>query len=80
MVDEIKHVAILGAGAIGSYFATQFYACPDIHTSLIAEGERAQKLSEAGLVVNGQRYLIPVVDPQAPSVMADLIIVAQAEV
>ena len=76
MVDEIKTVGILGAGAIGSYFATQFYTCPEITTSLIAEGERAQRLSEAGLVVNGQRYLIPVVNPLEPDGTADLIIVA----
>jgi len=76
MPDEIKKIAILGAGAIGSYFATQFHNHSDFQTSLIAEGERAQKLSEAGLVVNGQRYLIPVIDPQEPDGTIDLIIVA----
>jgi len=76
MPDEIKNIAILGAGAIGSYFATQFHNHSEFRTSLIAEGTRAQKLSEVGLVVNGQRYLIPVVDPQAPEETIDLIIVA----
>ena len=76
MQPEIDHVMILGAGAIGSYFATQFYTCPEINTSLIAKGERAQRLVDAGLVVNGERYLIPVVDPQASGQEANLIIVA----
>jgi len=76
MTDEIHNIMILGAGAIGSYFATQFDQCTEFSTALIAEGERAKRLGEAGLVVNGQRMLFPVVDPLAPDGTADLIIVA----
>ncbi len=76
MTDNMQDIMILGAGAIGSYFATQFVQCTNFTTALIAEGERAKRLSEAGLVVNGQRSLFPVVDPTKPGNKADLIIVA----
>lgn len=76
MTDNMQNIMILGAGAIGSYFATQFDQCAEFTTALIAEGERAKRLSEAGLVVNGQHCLFPVVEPLKPGNAADLIIVA----
>jgi 2-dehydropantoate 2-reductase len=76
MTDNMKNIMILGAGAIGSYFATQFDQCAEFTTALIAEGERAKRLKDAGLVVNGQRCHFSVVDPIKPRITADLIIVA----
>ena len=39
---EIKCVAILGAGALGSYFVGRFFDTPDLSTVLIAKGSRLE--------------------------------------
>ncbi|WP_201775958.1 ketopantoate reductase family protein [Leptolinea tardivitalis] len=75
MMKEIKRVAILGAGAMGAYFATRFFDS-GFETCLIARGQRNGKLTRDGLIVNGKKYLIPVVDPDTADSPVDLIIVA----
>jgi 2-dehydropantoate 2-reductase len=74
-MNEIKLVAILGAGAMGAYFATRFYE-NGFDTCLIARGARYEKLSKDGLIVNGTKFVIPVVDPDSASQSVDLILVA----
>jgi 2-dehydropantoate 2-reductase len=73
-MGEIRRVMILGAGAVGSYYATQFYNQAIFTTSLIAKGSRARRLVDEGLVVNGRQYFIPVVRPDQHVEKADLII------
>lgn len=73
---EIRNVAILGAGAMGAYFITQFLEVGEITTTVIARGQRADRLTKHGLVVNGKAYSIPVNQPDEVSQPADLIIVA----
>lgn len=75
-MQEIEKIAILGAGAMGAYFAKTFYEAPGYSTTLVARGERCDRLRRDGLVVNGKRYLIPVTHPDEATVPADLIIVA----
>ena len=53
---KIETVAILGAGAIGSYFIYGFSATPDIDFCLIAKGERKERLEKEGLCINGKIY------------------------
>ena len=72
----IQRVAILGAGAIGSYFASSFYNTPGFSTVLIAKGNRLERLQNNGLVINGKAYQIPVIDPGKSKSPMDLIIVA----
>jgi len=72
---DIKKVAILGAGAMGAYFATQFYET-GFSTSLVAKGERFEKLTRNGLIVNGKAYNLPVIDPNEADGPVDLILVA----
>jgi 2-dehydropantoate 2-reductase len=74
-MSEIHNVAILGAGAMGAYFAAQFYDAPGFSTRLIADGQRLEKLNRDGIVVNGKPYLIPAISPDAAEAPADLIIV-----
>jgi len=74
-MPEISKVAILGAGAMGAYFATRFFES-GLSTCLIARGSRFEKLTKDGLIVNGKRYDIPVVDPAQAASPVDLIIVA----
>lgn len=75
-MDEIRKVAILGAGAMGAFFASSFADQPDFSTCLIAEGLRAESLRKNGLVVNGKCYHITVVDPAESPAPVDLILVA----
>lgn len=76
-MQKIRNVAILGAGAMGAFFAAKFFDAPDFSTSLVARGERAERLERDGLVVNGKTYRIPVMDAEATSSPpADLILVA----
>jgi len=75
-MQDIKSVAILGAGAMGSYLAALFHDVADISVSVVARGERGEKLRNNGLVVNGRRSAIAVIDPDAVCAPADLVIVA----
>ncbi len=73
---EIKHVAILGAGAMGASYASRFFDAPGFSTVLVARNHRYDLLKEKGLVVNGKHYAIPVVHPDEVRPPADLILVA----
>ena len=75
-MDDITKVAILGAGAMGAFFASRFADQPDFVTCLIAEGDRAEILRKNGLVVNGKSYFITVVEPTKSPAPVDMILVA----
>ncbi|MGC9311207.1 MAG: ketopantoate reductase family protein [Sediminispirochaetaceae bacterium] len=75
-MQPIRTVAVQGAGAMGAYFAGKFFDTPGFSVSLIAQGERAGRLARDGLIINGRRYDIPVIDPESAGAQADLIIVA----
>ncbi len=75
MID-IQRVAILGAGAVGAYFATSFYKAAGIEARLIAGEPRYSRLKRTGLVVNGEHYALPVVHPQETDFVPELIVVA----
>jgi 2-dehydropantoate 2-reductase len=75
-MKEIKRVAILGAGAMGSFFASRFFENKEFSTFLIARGERGERLAKDGLVVNQKACVVPVLNPDKVDAPADLIIVA----
>ena len=75
-MQEIQKVAILGAGAMGAYFASSFFDTAGFSTVLIAKGHRLDKLKTKGLVVNEKSYAIPVIHPDEATSTMDLIIVA----
>ena len=75
-MEEIQKVAILGAGAMGAYFAGRFFDTTGFSTVLIAKGDRLDRLKTKGLVVNGKSYAIPVIHPDEATSTVDLIIVA----
>jgi 2-dehydropantoate 2-reductase len=60
-MKDIQNVAILGAGAMGAYFASRFFDTAGFSTGLIAKGHRFDRLKNNGLVVNGKPYAIPVI-------------------
>ena len=75
-MQKIQKVAILGAGAMGSYFASRFFDTPGFSTVLIATGQRLEKLKANGIVVNEKPYFIPTISPDEAGSAVDLIIVA----
>lgn len=74
--DPIRRVAILGAGAIGGYFAARFFDTPGIDTVILARGDRLERLRREGLVINDRRYDIESVDPLQAIECVDLVLVA----
>jgi 2-dehydropantoate 2-reductase len=74
MTDAL--VAILGAGAMGSAYASRFAETPGCKTLFVARGERHEHLAGEGIVVNGKAYHLPVLCPEEDTPPADLILVA----
>lgn len=75
-MQKIHNVAILGAGAMGGYFAAQFFDAPDFNTILVADSAHCEKLNRDGLIVNGKHYFIPAMQPEAVAAPMDLVLVA----
>ena len=71
---EIKTVAVLGAGAVGSYVIWGLSGRKDIRLGVIAEGERAERMKK-GCLINGTVYHPEVWTPQDAR-ETDLLIVA----
>ncbi len=75
-MSAIKRILVIGAGAMGGYYASRFFDMDRECVSLLAKGERYRRLAEEGLVVNGKPYRIPVIGPDHGGPPADLILVA----
>ena len=71
---KIKTVAIIGAGAVGSYLIWGLSARKDIRLGVVADGERAERLKN-GCVVNDDTYHPEVWSPDEAKGV-DLLIVA----
>ncbi len=71
----MKKVALLGAGAVGSYIIWGLNDLADLEFGLIAEGERADKLRQEGCRINDKHYMVKVWSPEEAK-DADLLIVA----
>lgn len=61
---SIKSVAVLGAGAVGSYVIWGLSGRKDIKLGIIAEGERYHRLKEKGCAINGNTYYPEVWTPE----------------
>ena len=72
---KIRSVAVLGAGAVGSYIIWGVSKCKDIKLGVIAEGERAERLTRNGCMINQETYHPEVWTPEEAKDV-DLIIVA----
>ena len=75
-MKDIHKIVILGAGAMGAFFATRFLDTDGFSTAVVARDQRFDRLKNDGLVVNGKPYIIPVINPEEDTSPADLIIVA----
>ena len=76
MVQSIRTVSILGAGAIGAVYASLLYDADSTCVSFVAGGERYERLTRHGVIVNGVPYQIPVLRPEDEAPPADLVLVA----
>ena len=72
---RFKKVALLGAGAVGSYFIWGMTGKEDINFCLVAEGDRKRRLAADGVKINGEIFKPPVVTPKEAS-GADLLLIA----
>ena len=75
-MSSIERVSVIGAGAMGAFYASKFFDMDRSCISLIARGERADRLMEKGLIVNNKHYSVPVLRPEDKAPPSDLIIVA----
>jgi 2-dehydropantoate 2-reductase len=72
----IRRVAIVGAGALGAVYGSILHNLKGTSVTFVAGDERAQRLSEKGVVVNGTDHFIPVTTPGDGKPHADLLVVA----
>ena len=71
---KIKKVAVLGAGAVGSYLLWGISSLDDVKLGVVAEGERAERLKK-GCVINHETYHPQVWTPQEAH-DADLLVIS----
>jgi 2-dehydropantoate 2-reductase len=76
MKKQIETISVIGAGGLGAAYAGILYEMDRRCVSFVAGGDRAERLRREGVVVNGTRYVIPVLLPEDLSEPSDLIIVA----
>ena len=77
IVMKIKTVAILGAGAVGSYVIWGLAGLKDIRLGVIAQGERFERLKKEGCLINDEVYRPEVWTPkEAHDIGVDLLIVS----
>jgi 2-dehydropantoate 2-reductase len=75
-MPPIETISIMGAGAMGAFYASKFSDMDENCISLMASGERYERLKKDGIVVNNKQYLLPVIKPDDRVPPADLVIVA----
>ncbi len=72
---DFKKIVIIGAGAVGSYMLWGLSQKEDIELSVVAAGERKERLEAEGIYINDQLYK-PVVKTPDEAYGADLVILA----
>jgi len=75
-MDQLREIAVIGAGAIGAVYASMLHTAYPGRVRFLADADRARRLSQTGVVINGVRYDIPTASPQALERAPDLVIVA----
>jgi 2-dehydropantoate 2-reductase len=75
---EIKKIALIGAGAVGAYFIWGLenkINSKEIDFCVVADGERKERLSKNGIVINGKTYTFPVKTAEEAG-KVDLVLIA----
>lgn len=71
---NIKNVAMVGLGAIGTTYARRIIKVKDIDFAVVAGGKRAERIRKNGETINGEKIMPKVVEPEENNWKADLII------
>lgn len=72
-MKAIESVYIIGAGGLGAAYGSAIERAKPASAAFLADGARLQRLQQDGVVVNGEQFRLPAVNPQnAPA--ADLIL------
>ena len=72
---NIQKVALIGAGAIGAYLIWSFDGASGVTFTVVAEGERRERLERGGITINGERHSLRVREPDQAGPQ-DLILLA----
>ena len=75
-MTDIERVLIVGSGAVGAAMASIISERLPGTVSVLADGERFERYSRDGFIVNGKTYHFPVISPVSTHSQFDLIIVA----
>jgi len=76
MMPPIAKVSVIGAGAMGAFYATNLFDMDKNCISLVAKGERYDRLKQKGLIVNNKHYSLPIIKPEDKTPPSEFIIVA----
>jgi len=75
-MSSIRTISLIGTGAMGSFYASKLFDLDRNCISLVADGERYERLREKGFYVNTRQYILPVIRPDDAVPPSDLVIVA----
>ncbi|MFQ3547531.1 MAG: ketopantoate reductase family protein [Termitinemataceae bacterium] len=75
-MNPVQKVLIVGSGAVGTAVGSLIESNLPGTVSVLADGERFERYSRDGFVVNGKRFTFPVVSPVSKTHNFELIIVA----
>ncbi|MHC1694352.1 MAG: ketopantoate reductase family protein [Eubacteriales bacterium] len=73
---RIKKAALIGLGAIGSFFAPGLHYVLGGDFRVIAQGERKERLERDRVTINGVNYKFPIIQPDTNDGPSDLVIIA----
>lgn len=76
MYDNIKHVYVLGLGAIGAKYASMIYDVDPNGIHVIVDASRKERYEREGIYVNDKRYSFHYVTTPEEGPKADLIILS----
>ena len=74
-MKKAETVALIGLGAIGSFFADKLSDRLGDNLRIIANGERAARLRQYGININGKTRYFHIVSPEEKGEAADLAII-----
>jgi 2-dehydropantoate 2-reductase len=75
-MSEVRDIAVLGAGAVGSVYGSMLHAAYPDRVRFLADADRVQRLRRNGLMVNGTAYAVRAATPGELESPPDLILVA----
>ena len=79
-MTDIKYAALIGLGAMGSFFAPRMEAyLGREHFQVVASGARKERLERDGVTINGTTHKFSIRTPEEEGPKADLVIMAMKD-